>query len=114
MFNVDYVSPRIQRQIKEYTNGAYKYTYSGILRTLKYFYEIKHNTIDPTMDTIGIVPWIYQEAYRYYYAIWAAKQINEGRTQVQQARVEVTIPSPERKPAKKKKFKFLDEENVDE
>lgn len=89
------------------------YSYSGILRTLKYFYEVKHNSIDKSNDGIGIVPWVYNEAYRYYYAIWAAQQKNEGKTLERLPGVEVKIPAPVRKPARKRKFKFLDEEIID-
>lgn len=53
---------RITLQIKKFMQD-YKYSYSGILRTLKYFYEVKQNDISKSNNGIGIVPWVYQEAY---------------------------------------------------
>jgi hypothetical protein len=47
-----------------------EYTYSGIKRTLEYFYEVKKNSIEKANGGIGIVPWVYEEAKRYYYNQW--------------------------------------------
>lgn len=48
----------------------YNYTYSGILRTLKYVFEVKNGDLSKANGGIGIVPWKYQEAYNYYYNQW--------------------------------------------
>lgn len=109
LFKIEYITPRIKKQINDYVE-KYKYSYTGIMRSLKYFYEIKHNSIDKANGSIGIVPWIYQEAYNYYYTIWAAARKNDGRAKVETSSLEVVIPSPMRRPFRKKKFKFLDEE----
>lgn len=57
---------KINRQIKEYVDDL-GYSYSGILRTLKYFYEVKQNPIDKANGGIGIVPFVYPQARNYYY-----------------------------------------------
>ena len=57
---------------------------------------------------LTIVPYVYQEAYNYYYAIWAAKEKNKEKT-VNIDTIEIRIKSPERKVRKRNKFKFLDE-----
>ena len=41
-------------------------TNKGILFTLKYFYDIKHNDWDKGHGGIGIVPYVYQEACSYW------------------------------------------------
>jgi len=56
LFKIDYVSPRIRKQINSYIN-EYNYTYTGILKALKYFYEIKKHSIDKSQNGI-IVPYI--------------------------------------------------------
>lgn len=43
-----------------------KFTNKGIYFTLKYFYEIKHNSWDKGNGGIGIVPYVYKEATEYW------------------------------------------------
>lgn len=40
--------------------------YRGQLLTLKYFYEIKKNSIAKSNRSIGIIPWIWDESKQYY------------------------------------------------
>ena len=62
-----------------------------------------------------IVPYIYKEAYNYYYSLWLAKQNNLDK------KIEDFIPSvkkisiikPKKKINKKTYFNFLDEESID-
>ena len=48
----------INKQIKKYKeeNG---YSYSGILKSLVYFYDVKHNSKEKANNAISIVPYIY-------------------------------------------------------
>jgi hypothetical protein len=46
---------RVKQQIKEYTE-KYHYSYSGILKSLVYFYDVKKNSITKANNSIGIVP----------------------------------------------------------
>ena len=111
LYNTDFVSPRIRKQINQYVND-YNYTYSGIHKALKYYYEIKKRPLDTRYTGIGIVPYIYQDAYNYYYALWLAQQKNETK-QIEKyvPQVwEVHIPVPQRQVKKRKLFSFLDEE----
>jgi hypothetical protein len=102
----------MRKQIKEYIE-KYNYSYSGIHRTLQYFYEVKHNDIEKANQSLGIVPYVYAEAYRYYYAIWQAQMKNTNKHIEKLNNIEVRIPAPRRRPARKRKFKFLDEELID-
>ena len=113
LFNYDYVPPRAKRQINQFVQ-EYNYTYSGILKALIYFYEIKGGDLDAAHDGIGIVPFIYQDAYNYYYSLWLAQQRNENKdlSQFIPNKIEIRITSPEREPIKKSRFSFLDEEEV--
>jgi hypothetical protein len=109
----EYVPPRIRKQINSYIN-EYNYTYSGIHKALKYFYEIRHNSVN--LDSIGIVPYIYNNARDYYYALWVAQQKNQDVVNnisdfIPKVR-EVHITPPERKVKKRELFSFLDEEDL--
>lgn len=48
----------------------YQYTYSGMLKALVYFYEVKGNNKNKANGGIGIIPFIYKDAYNYYYNLW--------------------------------------------
>ena len=117
LFNTDYVYAKIQKQIKDYITN-YGYTYSGIHKALVYYYEVKGNKFDEgkAQGGIGIVPYVYQHAYNYYYAIWEAQQKQEhilGAESLEQyipKVIEITIPVPKREEKKRKLFTFLDKE----
>lgn len=78
LFNEDYVNARVRKQIKEYRE-QYQYTYSGMLKTLVYWYEIKGNSTEKANGGIGIIPFIYKDASNYYYNLYLAKLANENK-----------------------------------
>ncbi len=75
VLNIQAISLKIQSQIDSYTM-EYKYTYSGILKTLKYWYEVKKSDPAKANGGIGIVPYIYDQAKDYYYRIYLAHNAN--------------------------------------
>ena len=111
LFKIDYVDARIRKQIKQYRE-EYNYTYSGIRKALVYFYEVKGNPIEKANGGIGIVPYVYQNAYNYYLALWQAQQKNQDKvlTNYIPKVKEVVIPRPQRKVKKRELFTFLHEE----
>ena len=113
LFNYDYVPPRAKKQINQFVQ-EYNYTYSGMLKALIYFYEIKGGSVEEAHDGIGIIPFIYQDAYNYYYNLWLAKQKNEDKdlSKYIPKTIEVRIPVPQRDIQKRKLFSFLDEDEV--
>ena len=56
-----------------------EYTYSGVFKTLVYWYEVKHGDIEKSNFGLGIVPYIYQDAFRYYKALWETQQRNSNK-----------------------------------
>lgn len=114
LFNLKHMDGRITLQIKKFIQD-YNYTYSGILRTLKYFYEVKKNDLSKSNNGIGIVPWVYQEAYNYYYNQWLLKQKNTDKNieEYSPHYIDIVIKEPIRQPKKRKIFTFLDEEVED-
>jgi hypothetical protein len=79
---------------------------------------VKGNKFDEgkAQGGIGIVPYVYQHAYNYYYAIWEAQQKQSNISDVASVEqyipkvIEVKIPTPKREERKRKLFTFLDEE----
>ena len=111
LFNITFIDPRIRKQIKQYVE-EYHYTYSGIRKTLIYFYEIKGNSLEKSNGGIGIVPHVYQKAHNYYLALWQAQQKNENKVVKEFVPTvkEIVIPRPQRNVKKRNLFSFLDEE----
>ena len=114
LFNYQVVPEIVQKQIRQYITDN-NYTYLGILKALKYHYEIKHGSKEKAYGRIGIVPYVYEEAHNYYLAIWQARQKNEAiAIKVEEyvlPTTEIHIPIPERKPmrGKRKLFTFLED-----
>lgn len=116
LFNIDELTPKIRKQI-ETGRKEKNYSYSGIYKTLKYWFEIRGNPIEKANGGVGIIFYVYDEALLYWRAIWEAQQQNQNikiEDYVLPAR-EVRIPPPKREPMKhcRKLFSFLEEE-VDE
>lgn len=74
----DFVNARVRKQIKDFQQ-QYGYSYSGMLKSLVYFYEVKGNSTEKANGGIGIVPFVYKDAYNYYYDLFLAKQQNKEK-----------------------------------
>lgn len=90
----------------------YQYTYSGMLKALIYFYEVKGNNKNKANGGIGIIPFIYKDAYNYYYNLWMIQQSNKDKNVVDYVPKlkEIKIPIPKKEPRKRQVFTFLDEQ----
>ena len=91
----DYNKARVNKQIKTFQE-EYNYSLSGILKSLVYFYEVKGNSKDKANGGIGIVPFVYKDAYNYYYDLFVAQQQNNHKdilTMTSKVK-EVVIPPP--------------------
>ncbi len=110
----EYNRARVKKQIKDFVEENH-YSYSGILKSLVYFYEVKGNSIEKANGGIGIVPFVYQDAYNYYYDLFLAKSRNEQKDigEITSKVREIIIRPPER-PVTKRFFNFLDDEVEDE
>ena len=101
----------INKQIKKFKEEN-NYSYSGMLKSLVYFYEIKRQPIDKSQGGIGIVPFVYQDAYNYYYSLFIAQQANQNKSLFTQIK-EIIIKPPQKRGKKRKLFdlgEFEDEE----
>ena len=104
-------NPRVWKQLKEYKD-EYGYSYSGILKTLIWWYDIRHNDIEKANGGIGIVPYVYNDACDYYYALYLAQIANEDKDiehlQMRVREFTIETPQPQRRPPRL--FKFEEEE----
>lgn len=84
---------KVTKQIKDFVSD-FGFTYSGILKSLIWYYDIKGNPKDKTYGGIGIVPFIYKEASNYYYHLYLAQIANESISSYQHKVKEIEIESP--------------------
>ena len=92
----DFIGPRVRKQIKDFQE-QYSYSYSGMLKSLIYFYEVKGNSkANADKYGIGIIPYVYKDAYNYYYDLFLAKSRNDNKdiTEVTSKVKEITIKLP--------------------
>lgn len=112
IFQIDFINPRIKKQINEYHQNL-GFTYSGMLKTLYWFFEIQNNSIEKANGGIGIIPWAYQNARDYYKTMYQAQQINKEKNieEFKPKIIKMTIHSPKREKPKIKLFNidFLEE-----
>lgn len=109
LFNINTLTVKINRQIKDLLEK--NYSYKGIRMTLKYWFEIKGNSIEKANGGIGIVPYVYEQALIYWKSIWEAQKYNQRvETKLEITTREIHITPPERKPMKitRKLFTFLE------
>lgn len=74
------------------------YTYSGMLKTLKWYYEKEGHSIDKSNGSIGIIPYVYKQALTYYYNLYKAQLINKEKdipNFIKSKEREIIIESPQ-------------------
>lgn len=114
LFNKKANYAMVRKQINQYVNEN-KYSLSGILKSLIWFYEIKGNSIEQARGSIGIVPFVYQNARDYYYSLFIAQSQNANKdvSKITSKVKEITIPLPQIK-VPIRLFKMDDEVDNDE
>ena len=87
----------LTKKLAERYHTESNYTYSGMLKTLKWYYEKEGHSLDKSNGSIGIIPYVYQQALNYYYNLYKAQLINQEKDiqQISQPQIrEITIQSP--------------------
>ena len=103
----------IKKQIKQYQEEN-NYTLSGIKKSLIYFYKVKGNSIEKSGGGIGIVPFIYKDAYTYYYNLFIAQSQNQNKNLQQiTSKVKEIIIKPPKIKEKKRFFNLGDDDEVE-
>ena len=109
IYGSDYNYVSISKQAETYIK-QYNFTYSGMLKSLKWFYEVKHNNKESANGRIGIIPYIYEEAKKYYYNLYLAQQRNKDIKTYRLEVKEIVIASPRMYIAPPKLFDLGEEE----
>lgn len=104
-FNTDTISEKMRRQISDY-HKTYNYTYSGMLKTLMYWFEVQKKNVADCHFSLGIIPYIYDDAYRFYYNIYETNCLNADIEikKLYNIRREVVIKAPRGGGQKVKEF----------
>lgn len=115
LFKEYYNKKKIETQLMKMMKENVKYTYSGVFKTLVYWYEVRQGDVEKSHYSIGIVPYVYDEAFNYYKELWMMQQINAEKNieeYIPKVR-KVKIQNPQRNPLiKERHFNLLDEEEV--
>jgi hypothetical protein len=99
-FYIQTISAKITRQISDYKK-QYNFSYSGMLKALKWWFDVKHNTLEGTNGGIGILPYIYNDARTYYYGLYLAQAANKDKVlNIKVEEIEIAPPQPYIKPPK--------------
>ena len=109
VYGSDYNYISIQKQAENYIK-QYNFTYSGMLKSLKWFYEIKHADKESANGRIGIIPYIYEDAKKYYYELFLAQQRNKDVKGYCLQTKEIVIASPRIPKTPPKLFDLGDED----
>lgn len=104
------VSPWNMTQMQKFKSQGI--SYKAQLLTLKYFYEVKNNSIEKSRGSIGIIPYIVADSELYYKK--QAKKAEEFamaiKTQLEKDRIEIKVdPNNYFKSKRKKKLINLNE-----
>lgn len=68
-------NPRVWKQMKDYHELGY--SYSGMQKALYWHFELRHESIEKANGGIGIIPYVYEDAKRYFFSLYLAKISNE-------------------------------------
>lgn len=111
LYGEELLDQKLILQAEKYHND-YGYTYSGMIGTLKFFYEIKKNPIDKDRNTLGIIPWVYRDAQLYYSELKTALLLNKDKNinDYIPKEKDFQIKAPKRRAKTKSRFNFLDKE----
>ena len=93
LFKLEKLPPTITKQIDKFASDGY--TFYGIEKALEYFYVLKEHPAQENVYSIGIVPYVYDEAKDYYQKIEAAAKADSDKT-VDQTVVAIRIKPPDR------------------
>ena len=91
-------------------------SYRAQLLTLKYFYEVKKNSVEKSHGSIGIIPYVVSDA-QYYYESQAARAneiLNSIQRQLEKDRIEIPYNPSNYIGKKKRKQKPIDLETIGE
>jgi hypothetical protein len=106
LFGRSYDHVRTRRMAEKFLKENTNWTFQGMLKSLQWFYDIKKHSTDGANGSIGILPFIYEQAKQYYYEVYVAEQSAKIIEETPESReVDIEIPHYEKN---KKRIKLLD------
>lgn len=111
LFKSEYNYIVLQKQIENYIKNN-KYSVTGIHKTLVYWYEVQGNSTEKSNGRLGIVPYVYQDAYQYYLNQFLAKERNLNKNIREYKEfdvIEIKIKTPQKPSFLKRKLFNLDD-----
>lgn len=90
LFNLKAPGPLNNSLVKKYKEQM-GYNYKGIRNALKYFYEIKKNTVNKAEERVGIVPYIYTEAQEYFRTMEEIARRNNKTIEKTKEEISITL-----------------------
>lgn len=86
------VTPMMFRQLKQYREETgYKFTDSGMRLTLIYYHDILGRPVLEDMQSLGIIPYVYEDAKRYYTEVYRLSQLAQTQTYTNQTQTQATL-----------------------
>lgn len=80
LYQIDVPTGWMLKQIKDFKE-QFHYTYKGMKTTLNYFFEIEGNNPFDSLG-VGIIPFVYDEAKKFYVDRFAVKNSVKDLTQI--------------------------------
>ena len=77
LFKEDYNYVLTKKLAENYVKDGY--SYSGMLKSLKWYYEKEGNSVEKSNGSIGIIPYVYQQARSYYYSLYQTQLMNQEK-----------------------------------
>lgn len=103
------VTPVMFRQLKQYREETgYKFTDSGMRLTLIYYHEILGRPVLDGTQTLGIIPYVYEDAKRYYSEVYRLSQLAQNQTYHDKRQVQTTNTQTRKKPVKWFDFNLIE------
>ena len=100
------VTPMMFRQLKQFREEPhYQFTDAGIRLTLIYYHEILGRPVLEEHQTLGIVPYVYADAKRYYSEVYRLEQVAQHQVFEDSQQV-ITSNTKQREKRKVQAFNF--------
>lgn len=93
LFNKKCNWPLIQQQERKYLQEGM--TYSGMKKTLYWWYHIQGHSTSQSNGSIGIIPYAYKQAEQYYYKLYTVNESNKDKEKTEIKTIEVKVKEPQ-------------------
>ena len=115
LFGTKYNHLSTMKLAERYMREHPDWTWSGMHKAMWFFYEKKHGDKSKANGTIGILPYIYQQAYSYFFELFlaeeAANSLDEEAIKTTTRKMVIKEPI---KPTTKRKANIIEFEEDDE